>query len=190
DLSRIFLSARDDNNGTLVITTLHTFATNWLAPRIGGFQMAHRDIAVRLDVTQRIVDLEAEGIDVTIRHAKEPSPGLVNHCLLDSVFTAVASPAYLERHGPIKTPADILKATVIGASDDWWPVWLEAAGVSPPYVFEHRGVELETPQMIASVAGAGHGVALATPGFIADDLRTGRLVQLFHVIGTVWGRAF
>src|SRR5947208_953448 len=54
DLSRVFQSLRDDTNATLVITTLHTFATNWLAPRIGGFQLAHPDIAVRLDVSSRL----------------------------------------------------------------------------------------------------------------------------------------
>ena len=141
DLNRVFRSVRDDSDGMLVISTLHTFATNWLAPRIGGFQLAHPDIAVRLDVQARLVDLEAEDIDVAIRQTKLSTPGLVSHFLMDSVFTAVASPAYLDRHGPIATPADILKATVIGASDDWWPVWLQAAGVPPPYAFEHRGIE-------------------------------------------------
>jgi LysR family transcriptional regulator, glycine cleavage system transcriptional activator len=190
DLTRVFRSVRDDSNSTLVITTLHTFATNWLAPRIGGFQMKHPDIAVRLDVSQRLVDLEAEDVDVAIRHGRVPPPGLVSHFLMDSIFTAVASPAYLAKHGPIATPADILKATVIGASDDWWPVWLEAAGVKPPYVFEYRGIELDTQQMIASVAVAGNGVALVTPGFFADDLKSGRLVQLFDVIGTMGSKFF
>jgi LysR family glycine cleavage system transcriptional activator len=191
DLSRIFQSARDDSNAMLVITTLHTFATNWLAPRIGGFQMAHPDIAVRLDVSQRLVDLEAEGIDVAVRSGKGPWPGHVAHALMDSVFTAVASPAYLDRHGPFAAPADLLvNATIIGPSDDWWQTWFAVAGVEPPYVFEKRGVELDTQQMIASVAIAGHGVALVTPGFVADELKSGRLVQLFDVTGTTGAKYF
>jgi LysR family glycine cleavage system transcriptional activator len=44
--------------------------------------------------------------------------------------------------------------------------------------------------MIASVAVAGHGVALVTPGFVADDLKSGRLVQLFDVIGTMGSKYF
>jgi LysR family transcriptional regulator, glycine cleavage system transcriptional activator len=190
DLTRAFQSARDGNESMLVITTLHTFATNWLAPRIGAFQLVHPEIAVRLDVSSRLVDLEAEGIDVAIRSGNGPWPGLVSHVVMDSVFTAVASPAYLERHGRIATPGDVLKATIIGPHEDWWPVWLAAAGVKPPYVFERRGVELETQQMIASVAVAGHGVALVTPGFVADDLKSGRLVQLFDVMGTTGAKYF
>jgi LysR family glycine cleavage system transcriptional activator len=190
ELNRVFRSARDDNASTLAITTLHTFATNWLAPRIGAFQLAHPDLAVRLDVSSRLVDLEGEGFDVAIRSGKGPWPGLVSHAIMDSVFTVVASPLYIEREGPFRTPADLLGATVIGASDDWWPVWLETAGVPPPYVFAHRGVDLDTQQMIASVAVAGHGVALVTPGFVADDLKAGRLVQLFDVIGTAGDKYF
>src|SRR5205085_2772595 len=97
DLNRIFRSARDDSDGMLVITTVHTFATNWLAPRIGGFQLSHPEIAVRLDVSSRLVDLEVENVDVAIRSGKGEWPGHVSHAIMDSVFTAVASPAYLER---------------------------------------------------------------------------------------------
>jgi LysR family transcriptional regulator, glycine cleavage system transcriptional activator len=190
DLNRAFRSAREAYNATLVITTIHTFATNWLAPRIGGFQLAHPDIAVRLDVSSRLIDLESEGFDVAIRHAKEPPQGLVSHFLMDSVFTAVASPAYIERHGPFTRPAQLLEATIIGPSDDWWPVWFETAGVAAPHHFAHPGVDLDTQQMIASVAIAGHGVALVTPGFVADDLKSGRLVQLFDVMGTMGTRYY
>jgi LysR family transcriptional regulator, glycine cleavage system transcriptional activator len=190
ELDRVFRSARHDNASTLAITTLHTFATNWLAPRIGAFQLAHPDLAVRLDVSSRLVDLEGEGFDVAIRSGKGPWPGLVSHAIMDSVFTVVASPLYIEREGPFRAPADLLGATVIGASDDWWPVWLETAGVPPPYAFAHRGVDLDTQQMIASVAVAGHGIALVTPGFVADDLKAGRLVQLFEVIGTAGDKYF
>src|SRR3954451_5795356 len=78
DLNRVFRAARNENASTLAITTLHTFATNWLAPRIGAFQLAHPDLAVRIDVSSRLVDLEAEGFDVGIRSGKGPWPGLVS----------------------------------------------------------------------------------------------------------------
>src|SRR4051812_30892150 len=113
DLNRAFRSARDDNGSTLAVTTLHTFATNWLAPRIGAFQLAHPDLAVRLDVSSRLVDLEGEDFDVAIRSGKGPWPGLVSHAIMDSVFTVVASPLYIEREGPFRAPADLLGATVI-----------------------------------------------------------------------------
>ena len=40
---------------------------------------------------------------------------------------------------------------------------------------------VDTQQMAASVAMAGHGVALVTPRFEADCLATGKLVTLFDI---------
>src|SRR3712207_9355327 len=54
DLNRAFQAAREENHSTLVITTVHTFATNWLAPRIGGFPLANPDIAVRYSEERRV----------------------------------------------------------------------------------------------------------------------------------------
>src|SRR5687767_9857984 len=47
----------DSGAGVLAITTLQTFATQWLALRLGAFQVAHPHIAVRLDSETRMVDL-------------------------------------------------------------------------------------------------------------------------------------
>src|SRR5690349_21226798 len=49
--------------GVLVISVVNTFASNWLAPRLGGFQITHPAIAVRLDVTGRLVDFAREEVD-------------------------------------------------------------------------------------------------------------------------------
>ena len=66
----------------------------------------------------------------------------------------------------------------------------EAAGVSPPYVFENPGIDLDTQPMIARVAVAGHGVALVTPDFVADEMKSGRLVRLFDVMGTTGAKYY
>ncbi len=59
DLTQAFQSAKAETANLLVISTLHTFATNWLAPRLGSFQIAHPAIAVRLETSDRVVDLDA-----------------------------------------------------------------------------------------------------------------------------------
>ena len=42
----------DQADGVLAITTMESLAIQWLAPRIGGFQLAHPAIAVRLDLAE------------------------------------------------------------------------------------------------------------------------------------------
>ena len=184
ELSRALQSARDQSESVLAITAVHTLATNWLAPRIGSFQLAHPELAVRLDVSGHIVDLHTEDVDAALRHGKGAWPGMVTHLLFESSFTPVCSPTFLAREGPFARPADLLGRTLVDPEDDWWAVWFEKAGVKPPVVIEPRGIQVGSQQMAASVAAAGHGIAIVTPGFVRDDLQAGRLVQLFDIIAS------
>ena len=58
-MGEAFAAARTENEAVLSITCPHTFATNWLAGRIGAFNLARPNLAVRLHVSNEIVDLAA-----------------------------------------------------------------------------------------------------------------------------------
>ena len=46
-----------ENESVLSITTSRTFATNWLAGRLGAFNLLRPGLAVRLHVSDELVDL-------------------------------------------------------------------------------------------------------------------------------------
>lgn len=184
DLSQAFRQIRADRESVLVITTMHTFASNWLATRIGNFQLAHPDIAVRLDISSRLIDLETEGIDVAIRHGAGHWPGHVSYALLDAHFIAICSPAYVLREGKFDTPADVgRRGILISPSDPWWPLWFKAAGLNPPVRIERPGIEVDTQQIATRLATAGLGIALVNPGFVDQEIAANQLVRLFDVTG-------
>lgn len=180
-LSRAFRAVSDKAHSVLTISTMQTIAGNWLAPRIGSFQMLHPEFAVRLDISSTLADFAVDGIDVAIRSGRGHWPGLEQHLLFAQTFTAVASPAYLKREGRPKTPQDMLGHVLIAPSDEWWDIWFRAAGVPTPITFTRPGIDVETQQMAASVALAGHGIALITPRFEAQSFATGKLVTLFDI---------
>lgn len=170
--------------GLLSITAVQTFATNWLVPRLGCFQAAHPNIAVRLDVGGRVIDFTREEFDVGFRHNGTNSwPGLVAHPLIALEFTPMLSPRLIEQVGPIKTPADLLKLPLIEPSDPWWPAWFALAGESPPDFAGRPDIRLGAQHLAGSAALAGQGVAMLTPAYFRDDLAEGRLVQPFDLIG-------
>jgi LysR family glycine cleavage system transcriptional activator len=183
-LSRAFRSVSDKAHAVLAISTMQTIAGNWLAPRIGRFQMQHPEFAVRLDISPRLADFAVDGIDIAIRSGSGDWPGLACHLLFDQTFTAVASPDYLAREGRPATPQAMLSHILIAPSDDWWNIWFRAAGVPTPITFTRPGIDVETQQMAASVAVAGHGIALITPRFEADCFASGRLVKLFDIMAS------
>ncbi len=184
DLTQAFRSAKAETANLLVISTMHTFATTWLAPRIGSFQMENPDIAVRLDISQGLANFHDDGVDIAIRSGKGEWPGVKSHCLGGSAFTVVCSPQYYERIGKPKTPADLVDCNFIGPRDDWWPIWFAAAGIDPPAAFSRPGIDVETQQMAMVLAVAGHGLALVHLGFVTEEFKAGKLIQPFDVMAT------
>src|SRR5688500_3821208 len=65
-----FASNSAEDEALLTITTTHTYANTWLAWRLGAFQMAHPDLAVRMSTDNALVDLRSGEADVAIRAGK------------------------------------------------------------------------------------------------------------------------
>jgi LysR family glycine cleavage system transcriptional activator len=168
------LAGEDD---VLVVSAIDTFASNWLVPRLGNFQLAHPGIAVRLDVSGHLVDFSREPVDVGIRGGRGVWPGLVAHRLIDVEFTPMMSPELLAAVGPIRAPADLLKLQLIDPGDVWWIEWFAAAGIHAPEIADRPGIRVDTQRLTARIALAGHGVALLTPAFFPEEIAAGRLVQ-------------
>ena len=124
-----YAAARGGATGTLSITTVLTFAANWLARRLGSFQIAHPDIAVRIDTSSHMIDFAREDVDVGIRSGGGKWPGLVAHLLFPLKFTPMLSPRLAASIGGVKEPADLLRLPLLGAGDPWWVQWFTEAGV-------------------------------------------------------------
>jgi LysR family glycine cleavage system transcriptional activator len=179
-LAGAFAAARDDTGGLLSITTIHTFATNWLVPRLGRFQLAHPGIAVRLDTKEKLVDFTRGDHDIGIRHGMGLWPGLAAHPLMPIEYTALCSPALRDRAGGIEDPRDLLRLPLFWDSGDgYWQRWFAAAGVVVPYGVSDGGMRLENQQMLGRAAQAGQGVALVNPTLFLDELVSGELIRPF-----------
>jgi LysR family glycine cleavage system transcriptional activator len=162
--------------------SFNTFCTNWLVPRLGTFQMAHPNIAVRLDATPRLVDFTQEEVDVGIRGGAGVWPGLKAHFLFPVELAPVCSPEFLRRVGGVRTAEDMLNLSLLDCDDECWPRWFANAGIPNPPPLKGPGIHVQTQQMIASAAIAGQGIALITPALFCDDLASGRLVKVLPIV--------
>ena len=174
------LRSRDEN--VLSLTAVSTFCTNWLVPRLGTFQMAHPDIAVRLDMSTRWVDFAREDFDLGIRSGLGDWPGLAAHKLLPLELAVFASPEFLAQTGPIPRPEDLLRLPLLDWTDNSWRVWFKAAGIADPQPSSGPNIMAPTQQILGNAAMAGQGVALLTPAFFRSEIAAGRLVQILPVM--------
>jgi LysR family glycine cleavage system transcriptional activator len=172
----------ETGEGVLAITTLNSLASHWLAPRIGAFQVAHPKLAVRMDTSNRVIDLAHDNVDVGIRAGKGDWPGMESHFLFPTIQTPLCTPQMRDELGGLARPEDLLDAPRIG-SDAEWSTWFCVAGVTPA-----RGPTAPTRLMadtqtleVASALG-GQGVALGSPILFSAEIAAGRLVRPFEAV--------
>ena len=181
-LNAAFASLRETDESVLSVSAVNTFCTNWLVPRLGTFQVAHPNIAVRLEASHRLVDFAVEEIDVAIRSGTGQWPGLKAHELFPVELTAVASPEFLKRAGPIRHAQDVLSLPLLDCEDECWQRWFAQAGVASLPPLKGPVLRLQTQQMIGAAAMAGQGVALVTPALFDIDLAAGGLVRILPIV--------
>ncbi len=172
----------EEEQTTLTISTMHTFAAQWLAPRVGTFQLMHPRIAVRLETTERLVDFAAEEVDVVVRSGMGKWPGLIAHKLLAVRFTPMLSPRLAASVGGVREPADILKLPLLDPRDPWWVTWLRANGLPLDILEKQTTPSLSMQALDAAAAMDGHGVTLLTPAYFRRELAEGRLIQPFEQV--------
>lgn len=172
------LRRRSSNERPMVsLTTIPSFGSRWLVPRLGGFLSLHPELDLRISATEALVDFAASPIDVGIRWGKGRYPGLWSEKLLDDYWLAVASPAYAARHR-LRRQRDLGQQTLLyDDTEDAWPRWFEAQGEPNPGRAQYH--QLTDSGMLVEAALRGQGVALARWSLVHDELEQGRLLRLF-----------
>lgn len=177
-----FARSRGRIDGMLALSSVPTFASQWLAPQIGLFQFAHPDIAVRVESSGHLVDFAAEEFDAVIRATNREVDGLVYHRLLNAEFAPMISPRLMEEY-QLREPRDLIRVPQITPDDPWFTKWLMLNDIEPPVFDDRPFSRLESQYMEAAAVAAGRGFAMMTPAFYPDELASGRLVQPFDTVG-------
>lgn len=176
-----FAALGSDEADVLTISTMTTFGGTWLSARIGGFQLAYPDLAVRMLLNNDLVDFNSTNVDVAIRVGRGSWAGLRADFLYRSHVTPICAPAFLEVNR-VETPADLLSVDRLAPNDPWWAGWFAAAGVGSGPLPQRRGIELDSQLQEASAVQGGYGIAMMTPLLWRAELDAGRLVQPFDAL--------
>jgi len=178
------VSIQQSDEHLLSITSVETFATNWLAPRLASFQIAHPDMTVRLETMSRLVDLIRDGFDVGIRSGLGDWPGLRAHRLLPIEFAPMASPDLLASAGRFTQPADLLRLPLLDVGDGWLQEWLGMFGITDLNPARHTSLQFVTQLMLSRAVMAGQGIAMLMPALFAPEVAANRMVLPFDTLCT------
>jgi len=95
--------------GRLTVTTVVSFGTTWLTPRIQEFMQLNPEIEVELIFDDKELDLSTREADIGIFMRRPKKLNYIQRKLIDINYHIYASPKYLEKYGYPKTIKDLDK---------------------------------------------------------------------------------
>jgi LysR family glycine cleavage system transcriptional activator len=156
-----------------------TFARYLFVPRLAEFTQLHPDIVVEVFLSVPLYDLSLSESDVEVRFGAGNYPDIITEKLFEEPAFAVASPAYLAQVGPIATPMDLRRATLLRSALEPWQPWFEAAGLD--WQEPGTGLRIDDLGLLLEAIRHSYGVGLTRQHFAESALAAGELVRLFDV---------
>ncbi len=168
--------------GTVRVTCPVTLAQSTVGRLIPAFLALHPNVRVDMEVTNRVVDLVQEGVDVAlrVRATMDDSGSLVVKKLGVSQALLVASPALLERLGKPEAVEDLGRFhSVTMSASDGRGHWTLLGPGGREFDLEHRPVYTADDLMTLRYAVlAGTGICILPDYMCGQDIAGGRLVNL------------
>jgi DNA-binding transcriptional LysR family regulator len=134
----------------------HTFG---LAPTIARFVEKYPTIHVELTLTNRAVDLVAEGFDLAIRAGKLVDSTLIVRRMGSSTMHLFASPAYLKKHEAPRTLAELAQHDcVLFRAHGGTSSWTFTGPNGEESVEVHGGISADEMLFVADAVASGAGI--------------------------------
>ncbi len=167
--------------GLLCISAPLSYGINRLSRWLPDFMAAYPRLQLSLDLTDRQVDLAADGIDVAVRIARQPATTNVIARRITSVRSVVcASPAYLAQRGCPQVPADLaqhdtLSYSYLSTGDHWH--FRNAAGVQTE-VRLRPVLHASNGDILCALAARGAGIVMEPDFMVARHIHAGELIPI------------
>jgi DNA-binding transcriptional LysR family regulator len=164
--------------GMLKVTSPLGFGRRVVAPMLPKFQRAHPEINVILRLSDHLLDLFTEAVDVAVRLAVLPDSSLVVRQIAHVERTLCASPEYLARRGTPRSIADLALHACLMLRFPGSKLWTLQKGSRAVAVPVSGPLDTDDGDVLTAWALAGEGIALRPVFEIAEHFRSGALVRV------------
>ena len=109
DVESTLIDKRDKLSGKLTVTTVVSFGTTWLTPRIQEFMKLSPEMEIELIFDDRELDLSTRQADIGIWMRRPKQLNYIQKKLIDIHYHIYGSTKYLEQYGHPKTVSELNK---------------------------------------------------------------------------------
>ena len=167
--------------GTLTMTAPIVFGRLHVLPAVTAFLRAFPDVDIRLELTDRPVNLHEEHLDLAVRIGPLSDSMFIARKVGEVRRVVCASPSYLETHKMPETPGDLARMDAISFQNLVWPTNWQFGSEGPQKAMPMRS------RLIVNTAEAAIDAAIDGLGFtrvlsyqVAAPIKAGKLVPLLQ----------
>ena len=167
-------------SGHLRVTSPAGVGRRHVAPLVPRFRQQHADVTVSLNLSDRVVDLAAEGYDCAVRVGDLADSSLVSVRLADNRRLCVATPEFLKRHGTPKHPGELVKLDCLTLSSDASQTrgWAFRVDGEVIHMRPAGPLDCSDGQVLHDWCLAGLGIAWRSTWEVENEIAEGRLVEV------------
>jgi len=165
--------------GTLTISAPNSFGVLHLRKAIPEYIKQYPRVKIVLSLTDRFIDVVAEGFDVGIRIASLEDSSLIARKIAPCKQAFCASPDYLEKKGIPKVPIDLAIHSCLTYSNDLKPEnWILHGAEGAQSIKVSGPVCSDNGDILKEAAIAGLGITSLPTFIVGPDIKSGRLQQV------------
>jgi DNA-binding transcriptional LysR family regulator len=174
-------ASRKAPKGHLRVNTGTAIANRISEQAIPDFLARYPEISIDLTVADRIIDPVAENVDLVLRTGELADSVLVARKLADLHRIICAAPAYLERHGTPKTPAELLDHNCLTLSSQArFNAWPFSTGEGVNRLQVTGNFSSDNVSVLLRMALQGQGIIRLANFVVGRPIREGLLVALLN----------
>ena len=165
--------------GLVRVTCPPGFAAAYLLPELGSFFARYPGLSIDFVVSQRLVNLVEERVDVAIRMGDLESTDLRARLVGTSTAIVVASPGYLRVHGEPTSPAELERHDCIASMRGGRPrPWPFTRGAERVLIDPKGSIQSDNTELTRAAVKAGLGIGYAASWLFKEELSSGAVRQL------------
>lgn len=175
EMSTRYMQSYGGLSDVLNVSTLPTFGSRWLVPRLNGFRLRFPSTYLNISIRSEPFDLEEERIDAAFFYGRGVWPKADCIHMLDEEMIPVCAPPLVPESGFVDATSLTERVLLQSSSrPESWHEWFASQQLYTQH--SYHGPRFDTFEMLIRAARVGCGVALVPRVLAEEELATRQLV--------------
>lgn len=177
------ISQQEGLRGQLNITAPFSLGHRYIAPIVAKFCEQHPNLRIDLRLTDHVIDLYSQGIDIAIRVGHLPDSNLIAKHLATNQRVLVASPLYMKKNGNLDHPQQLTEHQCLlfsypGYKQNRWTLSHKEAQKHQEEICVNGLLSSDNGDTLRLWCLLGQGITLREKWEVAQDIQAGKLCHL------------